>query len=234
MSEWAPKRFYETATVSEETEGFVVHLDERSIRTPGKNPIVMPSADMAEAVAAEWMAQEDRIDPTTMPWTRSVNSAIDKVTVQRDEVAAHLASYAESDLLCYRADGPEGLIQRQQAIWDPLLDWAGERCGTRLQVTTGVMPVAQPRQAIEALAGCMEPMSEFHLTGFHDLVTLSGSFILAFAAISEFQPAEKLWEASRVDEAWQIEQWGDDEEASESAEVKYRAFLHASKFFRSA
>lgn len=234
MTEWAPKRFYKEATVESEDGGFAVRLDGRPVRTPGKRAIVMPTREMAEAVAAEWRAQEDRIDPTTMPWLRSVNTAIDKVAFQRSEVMDHLIGYAGTDLLCYRAEGPADLVDRQATTWDPILDWLRQRYDVVYRVTAGVMPVDQSAETGSRLRGAMEPMTEFHLTGFHDLVALSGSYALALAAIEDARPIDDLWTASRIDEQWQIEQWGEDEEAAQAAAVKRTAFLHAHGFFRAA
>lgn len=234
MSEWAAKRFYEDATVQSDDGGFSVRLDGRPIRTPGKSPIVMPSEAMAERVAAEWLAQDDVIDPRTMPWTRSVNSAIDKVATQRAEVADHLVSYVGTDLLCYRADGPQALVDRQAAAWDPILSWLTQRYDVKLKTTAGVMPVEQAPDVAARMMTVMESMTDFQMTGFYELVTLSGSFTLALAAVGDQQPIESLWEISRIDESWQIEQWGADEEAEEAAELKRAAFLHADAFFRAA
>ena len=234
MSEWTPKRFYEDATVEQADGGFTVRLDGRPVKTPGKRLLTMPSQAMAKHVAREWQEQQEQIDPGTMPWTRSVNSALDKVSVQRDEVMAHLIGYAGTDLLCYRADSPAGLFARQAECWNPVLDWAAQRFDVRFKVTSGVMPVAQDDEVIACLRRCMEPMTEFQLTGFHDLVTLSGSYVLALAATEKLQPPEGLWNLSRMDEDWQVEQWGVDEEAAEVAELKRIAFLHAGAFFLTA
>lgn len=234
MSEWAARRFYKDATVQEEDGGFTVRLDGRPIRTPGKRALVMPSEAMARHVADEWMAQDKLIDPRTMPWTRSVNSALDKVATQRSEVEDYLVAYAGTDLLCYRAERPEGLIERQARAWDPVLEWVTRRYDVALHVTSGVMPVAQDDDTLPRLKRTMQAMTEFHLTGFHDLVTLTGSFALGLAAAEQLQPAEELWKISRIDEDWQAEEWGWDEEAAEAAELKLGAFLHADAFFRSA
>lgn len=231
MSEWAMKRFWSDTSVQAEDGGFAIKLDGRGVKTPAKRSLVVPSEAMAQKIAAEWEAQVDEVRPETMPWTRSANAAIDKVADQRAEVEAHLADYAGSDLLCYRADGPEGLIARQRTSWDPLLDWLADRYDVRLLTTTGVMPVEQSKDAIERLARTMAPMSDMQLTGFYDLVTLSGSFTLALACAQALQTPPKLWAASRLDEEWQIEQWGADEEASEVAELKKQAFLHASEVY---
>lgn len=234
MTEWAPKRFYESANVVADGDGFAVRLDDRPIRTPGKRFLVVPTDTMAEAVAAEWDAQDGAIDPRTMPWTRSVNSAIDKVAAQKSDVMDHLIDYAETDLLYYRAKGPEALTELQSRTWDPILDWAGTRYDVRFRVASGVMPVAQDKNVVITLRDVMNPMSEFHLTGFHDLVTLSGSFVLALAAVERLQASEAVWDASRLDEDWQAEQWGVDDEAAEAAVLRKSAFLHALAFFRAA
>lgn len=234
MSEWAPKRFWQNATVEAEGEGFAVRLDGRPVKTPGKAPLVMPTEEIAQNVAAEWQAQEKTIDPRTMPWTRSANSAIDKVAPQRDGVREHLISYAGTDLLCYRAEAPEGLVERQAELWDPILEWTEETFGARLLVTRGVMPISQSEGAISTLYRAMEEMSDFQITGFYDLVTLSGSYAMALAATHRLQDPADLWDASRTDEVWQAEQWGVDEEAEEAAGIKKAAFLHAASFYHAA
>jgi len=234
MSEWAPKRFWQNATVEREADAFTVHLDGRPVRTPGKRALLVPTETMAHRIAEEWKAQDDKIDPESMPWTRSANSAIEKVAPERAGVEAHLIDYAGTDLVCYRAERPESLISRQASAWDPILAWAEHNFDARLSTTSGVMPVEQPGHAIERLSQTMPQMSDFQMTGFYDLVTLSGSFLIGLAAAHGFAPEHDLWDASRVDEMWQIEQWGADEEASEVAEIKKQAFLHATEFYRSA
>lgn len=234
MSEWAPKRFWQNATVESDGGTFTVHLDGRPVLTPGKRPLLVPTETIAQRIAEEWQAQDDKIDPASMPWTRSANSAIEKVAATRPGVEAHLIDYAGTDLVCYRAERPDTLIERQSAAWDPILAWAEETFGARLATTSGVMPVEQPAEAINRLSKTMPSMSDFEMTGFYDLVTLSGSFLIGLAAAQEFAPTSALWDSSRVDELWQIEQWGADEEAAEVAEIKKHAFLHATEFYRSA
>ncbi len=234
MSEWAMKRFWSDTTIEQGASGFEVRLDGRSVKTPAKRLLAAPTELIASKIAAEWDAQEETVDPMTMPWTRSANAALDKVATQRTEVADHLAEYAASDLLCYRAESPEALVARQGKAWDPLLDWASDAFGARLKVTKGVMPVAQDPADVERLSARMRGMSAFQLTGFHDLVTLTGSFILGLATVEGRGDSETLWSLSRVDEDWQIEQWGEDEEASEAADTKKIAFFHATEFFRAA
>ena len=231
MSEWAMKRFWTDVSVEAERDGFTIRLDGRPVRTPAKRHLIAPSEAVAQKIAAEWRAQKEVVDTTTMPWTRTTNAAIDKVALQRAEVTAHLASYASTDLLCYRAEGPSSLIERQNETWAPILDWVASEFGVTLQVTQGVMPVDQSPTALRGLAETMEQMSDFQLTGYHDLVTLTGSFLLGLATMHEVRPAEDIWSASRVDEDWQVEQWGEDDEAKEHAETKKAAFLHAAEVF---
>lgn len=234
MSEWGPKRFWSTVSVEAGPEGFSIRLDDRPVRTPAKRALVLPTQAVARHVAAEWEAQEEQVDSATMPWTRSANSAIDKVATQRREVMDHLAGYAGTDLLSYRAAEPFELVLLQRKTWDPLLDWLASRHGVRFEVTQGVMPVEQDPACVSRLARSMESMSIFQLTGFQDLVALSGSFVIALAVADGSFPAQDLWAASRLDENWQVKQWGEDVEAAEEAVRKMRAFLHAAELFRLA
>ena len=232
MSEWKQKRFWTDVTVTEVDGGWTVLLDGRGVKTPAKAPLVMPGQAMAQEVAQEWEAQDGIVDPTGMPFTRSVNAAIDKVRTQHAEVAELLSAYGDSDLLCYRAEGPEGLIARQAESWDPLLDWAADAFGARLQVRTGIMHAPQDKAALQALSARVHALSAFQLAGFHDLVGLSGSLILGLAVAEGGYSAEHIWDLSRLDEIWQAEQWGDDEEAMELSEIRKSAFLHAERFFQ--
>lgn len=232
MSGWAKKRFWKETGVVEVEGGYTVELDGRRVKTPAKAPLTLPTRAMAEAIAAEWQAQEKEIDPNTMPVTRSANAAIDKVAIQHGEVADMLAEYGGSDLLCYRAAQPVELVARQAERWDPMLDWAGEKFGAKLQPVSGVMHIAQDQAALDRLKAQVHALSNFEMAAFHDLVSLSGSLVLGFAAVHQARPIEDLWALSRLDEDWQEEQWGVDEEAAEQAEIKRQAFLHADFFFR--
>lgn len=231
MSVWAARRFWTTASAVSVEGGFTVHLDGRPVRTPLKAPLVLPTLALAEAVAAEWQAQDGKVNPETMPFTRTANSAIDKVAPQIDEVASMLAEYGGSDLLCYRAEGPPDLFARQAEAWDPILLWSLERFGADLVVTSGVMHVPQPAESLIALHCRVGEMSAFQLSAFHDLVALSGSLVLALAVTERRLTAEEAWALSRIDEEWQIALWGEDEEAAEVAARKHAAFLHADRFF---
>ena len=231
MSTWARKRFWKTVDVAETPAGFAVHLDGRGIKTPAKSPLVVPTRAMARLIADEWQAQEQDIRPDTMPATRAANAALDKVRVQFDEVAALLVAYGETDLLCYRADGPKELVTRQSAAWDPLLDWSAARFGVTWAVTEGVMPTPQPAETLRKLAAHVAGFTAFELTAFHDLVAMSGSLVIALAVTEGHAPPETLWQVSRIDEDWQIDQWGEDYDAAATAARRRQAFLDAARFF---
>lgn len=231
MSVWAARRFWTTALAVPVEGGFTVHLDARPVRTPLKMPLVLPTLALAKAVAAEWQAQESSVNPETMPYTRSANSAIDKVQPQFAAVADMLAEYGGSDLLCYRAEGPAALAARQAQGWDPLLDWARDDLGAPLRQATGVMHVAQPEASLAALRHHVHAMSPFQLAAFHDLVAISGSLVLALAVARGRITADEAWTLSRVDEDWQISLWGEDEEAAEVAARKREALLQADRFY---
>jgi chaperone required for assembly of F1-ATPase len=231
MTGWKPKRFWKAVTVQPCPGGFTVFLDTRQAKTPGKAPLILPTRAMAEAVAAEWQAQQGPVKPETMPFTRAANSAIDKVTPQFDVVVNDLAGYGGTDLLCYRATGPQGLIERQNAGWDPLLDWSAKALRAPLLAVPGVMHIAQAPASLTRLHGLVAAMTPFQITGFHDLVQLSGSLILALAVTHGRLTAEDAWGLSRIDEAWQIELWGADEDAAALAEHKRAAFHQAARFW---
>ncbi len=231
MSIWAAKRFWTAASAIPVDGGFTVHLDARPVRTPLKAPLVVPTLALAEAIAAEWQAQDGKVNPGTMPFTRTANSAIDKVAPQMDEVAAMLAAYGGSDLLCYRAEGPPDLVARQAEGWDPILIWALEALGADLVVTAGVIHVEQPTESVLRLHERVAGMTAFQLAAFHDLVAISGSLVLALAVIGGRVTAEAAWSLSRIDEDWQISLWGEDEEAAEVAGLKRAAFLQADRFY---
>ena len=211
MSEWAAKRFWKSAEVVQVNDGFTVQLDGRGIKTPARAPLVVPTLAVAELIAAEWQAQGEKIAPETMPATRAANAAIDKVRGQFDEVAGLVAAYGETDLLCYRARFPAELRARQDAAWDPLLNWSADRFGLRWVVTEGVMPQPQPPETLARLNAQVACFSPFELTAFHDLVALSGSLVIGLAVTGGQGTPEALWQLSRIDEDWQAEQWGDEE-----------------------
>ena len=230
MSSWAPKRFWKAAEVAETTGGWQVLLDGRAVKTPAKTALVLPSEGLARLVAAEWEAQTGLVDPNTMPATRMANSALDKVTPMRAEVVAHLAEYGGSDLVCYRAERPAELIRRQAEAWNPLVDFAAE-IGAPLVVTSGVIHVAQPPASLAALHAAIDVLSPFQLAAFHDLVAIPGSLVIALAVTRGRLTPEAAWDIARIDETFQAEQWGQDEEAAEMAAFKRADFLLAARVF---
>jgi chaperone required for assembly of F1-ATPase len=232
MSDWKMKRFWDAAAAVEVDGGYTVHLDGRSIKTPGKAALIVPTRVMAEAMALEWDAQDKVINPNTMPVTKSAISAVDKVAVQFDDVADMLGEYAGTDLLCYRAKQPEELIQKQAAGWDPLLEWCATTFEAPLLPVAGVRFAEQPESSLQVLRRLLDPMSTFELTAMHDLVTLPGSFVVALAAIHDIATPEDLWELSRLDERYQQQQWGTDDDAEEMAGIKRDAFKHAYDFYQ--
>jgi chaperone required for assembly of F1-ATPase len=228
---WKAKRFWTDVSVTEAEGGFAVLLDTRRVQTPGKQPLILPTHAMAEAVAAEWAAQDGEIKPLTMPVTRAANSAIERVRPQKAEVAAMLAAYGETDLTCHRAASPAALVERQAQAWDPILAWAATAHGAPLRPTVGVLPALQPQGSLDALAAHVAALDEFRLTALHDLVTLSGSILLGLAVADRHLDPETGWRLSRIDEDWQAEQWGEDEEAAEAAAIKRAQFLQADTFW---
>ena len=232
MSAWQPKRFWQKARVEPCAGGFTVRLDARPVRTPAKAALVVPSLTMASAIAAEWQAQQGVVKPETMPVTRSANAALDKIAPQFAEVAGLIAAYGASDLLCYRATGPAGLVARQAAAWDPMLAWVAEALVAPLAVTTGVTPITQPAASLARLTAKVHACTPVELAALHDLVMISGSLVLGLAVTHGHADARTIWQLSRIDEDWQIEQWGQDHEAGESAALRRAALIHAERFHR--
>ena len=231
MMEWAVKRFWTTSGVEETDGGFSILLDKTPIKTPAKAQIIVPTRALAEKIVEEWNAQGEMVDPLAMPYTRMTNSAIDKVRAQYDEVVEQLASYAETDHLCYRADGPEELVVRQNAAWDPLLDWASECFNARLNTGVGILYVRQPSESISNLRGRISTMSIFSLAAVYDLITISGSFVAALAVIHGHKTVEDIWEICQIDEIWQIEQWGCDDLAEAASARKKHDFSLAANYY---
>lgn len=230
MTEWVAKRFWTQASASEEAGAHVVRLDGKPIRTPSRALLALPTAALAAAVAEEWNRQEEVLRPATMPMTRLANTALDRVAPEHDAVAAIVWAYGETDLLCYRAEGPEELARRQAEAWDPILDWAADRYGARLVPTEGVLPVAQSEAAMSRLAAAVRDLSPWGLTALHEVVALTGSLVIGLAVLERVLSPTDAWTVSRIDEDWQIAQWGRDSEA-EAASARRRAeFLDAVRF----
>lgn len=217
------KRFYKEAAIAEAEGGFAVTLDGKPIRTPSGRQIMIPSRELAGAVASEWAAQGETIDPMTMPLTRIANSVVEGVVDRVDQVRDDLAKYFESDLLFYRAGHPEGLVAREAAHWDPVLFWAAETLGARFILSEGIMHVKQPDAAVQAVRAAL-PQDAWSVAALHIVTTLTGSALLALALIHGARDAGQVWAAAHVDEDWNIEQWGADEEASSRRAIRARDF----------
>lgn len=233
MSFLKKKRFWTDVSVVGSTGGFVVHLDGRVLKTPAKNDLNVPTRGAAELIAAEWAAVDETVDPTVMPATQWANVAIDRVGEKHADVVEMLAAYGGSDLLCYRATSPEELIARQAAVWDGPLAWATTHLKAPLNVTQGVIPVDQPNQSLQNLHAEVAQMEPFTLSAFHDLVHISGSLVLSLAIFHKEMSVEDAWTASQVDEIWQNEIWGEDEEAIAAAAVKRQSFTFAANLLES-
>jgi chaperone required for assembly of F1-ATPase len=231
MSNWRPKRIWTAVKVVAEDGGFAVRLDDRPVKTPAKQPLLLPTQALAELVAAEWQAQSGLVNPETMPVTRMANSAIDKVVPQYHEVATLLTAYGETDHLCYRATHPPALATQQALALDPLLDWAAQALQAPLKTTAGIVPIAQDPEVLARLHDQVLALGNFRLAAFHDLVSISGSLVLAFAVGQGRLTAEEGWQLSRLDESWQIALWGEDEDAAVAAALKREAFDLAARFY---
>jgi chaperone required for assembly of F1-ATPase len=221
------RRFYQEAGVGETGEGFAVLLDGRPVRTPARRPLAAPERVIAQALATEWDAQRDTIDPAVMPLTRLANAIIDRVAAAPGPVRAEIERYLAADLLCYRAEAPEGLLARQAALWDPVLAWAGERLGARFILAAGVTHVAQPAAAVAAAAKSIPDASAgakeiWRLGALNVVTTLTGSALLALALDAQKLSADEAWAAAHVDEDWNMQFWGRDELA-----LQRRAFHFA-------
>src|SRR3954447_13829631 len=208
------KRFYKQVTVAETEGGHVVHLDGKPVRTPAKAPFILNNRALMEAVAEEWDAQVEDIRPHSMPVTQLASTAIDRIPAQREEIVRAVAAYAETDLLCYRADHPDELAERQGQGWQPMLDWAAIRYGAMLEVKIGVMPHTQPAEACERLRKAVDELDDLVLAGLQNATSVLGSLVLALALMEGRISAEEAYAASQLDETYQIELWGEDAEST--------------------
>ncbi|MCG6121748.1 MAG: ATPase [Microvirga sp.] len=221
----ATRRFYERASAAPVEGGFALTLDGRPARTPGRKPLAAPTRALGEALAREWEAQGETIDPASMPLTRIANSAIDGVSDQRESVLAEIAKYAGSDLVCYRAGEPERLVAAQNEAWEPVLAFAQERLGARFALAEGVMFVAQPPDAIAAVeARLARETCAFRIAALHVVTTLTGSALIAIALADGALDGEAAWRAAHVDELAQESVWGEDAEALARRAARKREF----------
>jgi chaperone required for assembly of F1-ATPase len=220
------KRFYKDVAIA---DGAIL-LDGRPVRTPARAKLTLPSPALAEAVAEEWRSQGETIDPRSMAMTGLANAAIDRVAPDPAAFAAPLAAYAETDLLCYRAEAPDDLVAAQATAWDPLLDWARTRYDVHFEVTAGILHVAQPPATIIRLAEALAARDAFALAPMSPLVTISGSLVAALALAESVISADDAFAATHADELWQAEQWGEDYLATQARALRRADFLAAARF----
>jgi chaperone required for assembly of F1-ATPase len=223
------KRFWKQVTV---TPGNGIALDGKPVRTPGRAPLEVPTPALAEAIAEEWRAAGETVDPRSMPLTGLANAAIDRVAADPGAFACGLGAYGETDLLYYRAEAPDELVRRQEAAWDPLLDWARKRYDVHFEPAVGVMHHPQPPATITRLHDAAAALDPFRLAGLSPVVTVSGSLIAALALLEGAVDAATVWRIAHVDEDWQTELWGEDELATRARE-SHRADLEAGARFLS-
>jgi chaperone required for assembly of F1-ATPase len=224
------KRFWKRAKAVPEDGEWGVRLDHRPLRTPGRAMLTVPNEALAQAIAQEWAASEDTIDPRGMPLTGLANAAIDRVAPDRDSFAAGIGKYAEADLACYRSEGPETLADRQQQSWEALLGWARRRYDVDFVTTTGLVHVDQPPPTVVRLAHEVAMLDSFRLAGLSPLVTIGGSLIAALAVLEGVYSPEQAWDAVSIDERWQIETWGADAEAEAAMASRRWDFLAGARF----
>ncbi len=216
-----PRRFYETVGLDTSSDGIAIVLDGKPVHTPGRAALSVPGPDLAAQIAEEWDAQKERIDPASMPLTKLANTAIDRVAPRVDAVVGELVSYGESDLLCYRAETPEGLVDLQCEHWDPVLAWARDRLNIGLTTGTGIIHVKQPELALENLRAALAEQKPFALAGVYNITTLTGSIALALSHLHGILSDEAVWAAAHVDEDWQISQWGRDDDAARRRALRF-------------
>ena len=224
------KRFWEAAVAIATEDGYAIALDGRRVKTPAKADLILPTEEMANAVAAEWNSVGDTIDPREMPLTGLANAAIDRIAPDKAQFAKGVALYSESDLTCYRAEGPDALVQWQQEAWDVLLEWARRRYDVDFAICTGVMHVEQPADTVRKLSHEVMALDAFYLAGLSQMVTIGGSLVAALAVNEEMMPADAVWEAVSLDDRWQLEEWGEDAEARAALDARRRDFLAAARF----
>lgn len=229
-----PKRVYKRAEAgpAQASNSFPVLLDGRPARTPKGRELAMPTRPLAEAVAREWDTQGQLIDPSVMPLTRLVNTVLDGVQGRENDVRDDIVKYAGSDLVCYRAEGPGELVQRQAGAWDPVLAWAADRFDLELALSRGIVPVTQSSVAMDRVRGVVVPLDAFRLAALHIMVTLTGSALLGLALLHGHLSVDAAWAAAHVDEDWQISQWGEDAEAAARRRAREQDMRAAAELLR--
>jgi chaperone required for assembly of F1-ATPase len=224
------KRFWKAVAVEPEGDGWAIELDGKAMKTPARAALVVPVERLAHAIAEEWREVGATVDPRAMPITGLANAAIDRVAPNPVRFAEGLGHYAEADLACYRVEGPSALVGRQEEQWDKLLAWARRRYDVDFVITSGLIHVDQPPATVERLSHAVAAVDPFRLAGLSPLVTIGGSLVAALAVLEKAITAEEAWDAVSVDERWQLEQWGSDEEAEAALENRRGDFMAAARF----
>ena len=227
-----PKRFYKNVTVEASEDSWLVLLDGRTVKSPAKNALTLPTKATAELVAEEWAAQGERIDPPLMPATRMAFVTLDYMAMARVDTIAEVAKYASTDLLCFRAPEPDELIAAQAAAWDPLLDWADKALGARLIAVTGVVPVDQDAMALQAFFSHAETLDNWKLTATAHATAVCGSAILGCALQIGEIDGDQAFALSTLDEAFQTAQWGEDEDAAERSRLLREELVTVDRWLR--
>lgn len=224
------KRFWKQAKAVSSGEHWGVELDGRPVKTPARAMLEVPTEALADAIAEEWNAVGETLDPRALPLTGLANAAVDRVATAREAFAANLANYAKGDLACYRADSPRELVARQEESWDALLGWARRRFDVDFVTTDGILHVDQPEATVERLAHALAVLDPYRLAALSPLVTIGGSLLAALAVLEEAQTPDQAWATVTVDDRWQLDQWGSDAEAELALENRRRDFLAAARF----
>ncbi len=228
-----PKRFYKNVEIASEPEAptseaskkerFAIHLDGRTVKTPARNTLLLPTIEAAQIVADEWSAQGEKIDAATMPATRLVNTASDGIQNDPQAVIDDMLKFASSDLLCYRATTPPGLVEQQTKHWDPILDWVESEIGAQFETTQSVIQIAQPKQAIASIEQALKQWPDpIAIGALHTFTNLTGSIILALAVATGKYDAAQVWKIAHVDEDWNISTWGEDYEAKKRRDNRWK------------
>lgn len=224
------KRFYKSVSVAAADGGYQIHLDGRPVRTPSKALLVVPAKALAEAIAHEWDAQVETIEPAAMPLTRHANTVLDRVTPQRAMVTDEISRYGESDLVCYRAEWPTDLAERQATSWDPLIDWARRRYDVNLCTVQGIMHRPQAEDALQRLTQAVEALEDWQLAPLHTITTITGSLVIGLALLEGEVSPQAAFEAGQLDELYQVEKWGEDALAQKARETRRVDLLSAARF----
>lgn len=226
------KRVYKTVALLETDDGFGVALDGRQMHTPSKSKLLTASRALAQAICDEWDSQGDFIDPGSMPLTKLLNSATDRIKPDPATIISGLLGYFDTDLLCYRAANPADLSELQSSVWQPVLDWLNEAHDIDLSVGTGVMPFAHDAAAHGRAEAFLMDCNVTKLTGVQATAGLTASLSLGFALVEQRLSGAEVAAAATLDETWQMEKWGEDQEALDRVALLATDVLAVERFLK--